>query len=332
MRRLAVPLQRLAGLVLVTATLSPLTTQAQTSYPNKPIRIIATLSPGSQVDILTRLLAEKVGQTLGQQVIVDNRVGAGGSIAAGLVAAAPADGYTLLATANGHAINPSLYAKLPFDTRKAFSGVSLIGVVPSMLVAAPSKPFRNLGELIAAAKARPGSLSYASAGVGSASHLAVELFRNLSGIDAVHVPYKGSADAIGDLVSGRVDFSFAPVGSTLALVKDGKARALAVTTAERAALLPDVPTFDEAGVKGYRFDFWYAVFAPAGTPSAVMARLADAFQQALALPDIREKFAAQGVIASRISPPLTRGALDQFVAAEIDRYAVLVKQSGAKAE
>lgn len=311
---------------------SPSKASAPSAFPNKPIRVIATLSPGSQVDILSRILAEKLSASLGQQVSVENRPGAGGSIAAAAVASAPADGYTLLATANGHAINPSLYKKLPFDTARAFSGVALIGVVPSVIVSAPNKPYRSIGDLVQAAKAQPGALTYATAGVGSASHLALELFASMAKIDVVHVPYKGSAEAIIDLAGGRVDFSIAPIGSSLALVRDGKARALAVTTAERAPLLPDVPTLEGAGVPGYRFDFWYAWFAPAGTPPDVLAKLVTELKKVVASEDVREKFRAQAVVEARMSPLLSGAALDRFVAEEMVRYARLVKQSGASAD
>lgn len=311
---------------------APSAASAPAAYPSKPIRIIATLSPGSQVDILSRILAEKLSASLGQQVIVENRPGAGGSIAAAAVASAPADGYTLLATANGHAINPSLYKRLPFDTARAFSGVALIGVVPSVIVSAPNKPYRSISDLVQAAKAQPGVLTYATAGVGSASHLALELFASMAKIDVVHVPYKGSAEAIIDLAGGRVDFSIAPIGSSLALVRDGKARALAVTTAERAALLPEVPTLEGAGVPGYRFDFWYAWFAPAGVPPDVLAKIVAELRKAVASEDVREKFRAQAVVEARITPLLSGAALDRFVAEEIGRYARLVKQSGASAE
>lgn len=311
---------------------APSAASAPAAYPSKPIRIIATLSPGSQVDILSRILAEKLSASLGQQVIVENRPGAGGSIAAAAVASAPADGYTLLATANGHAINPSLYKRLPFDTASAFSGVALIGVVPSVIVSAPNKPYRSISDLVQAAKAQPGVLTYATAGVGSASHLALELFASMAKIDVVHVPYKGSAEAIIDLAGGRVDFSIAPIGSSLALVRDGKARALAVTTAERAALLPEAPTLEGAGVPGYRFDFWYAWFAPAGIPPDVLAKIVAELRKAVASEDVREKFRAQAVVEARIIPLLSGAALDRFVAEEIGRYARLVKQSGASAE
>ena len=307
-------------------------TSVQSAYPNRPIRIIATLSAGSQVDVLTRLLTEKLSVSLGQAVIVDNRVGAGGTIAAAAVARAPPDGYTLLATANGHAINPALYAKLSFDTKSAFVGVTMIGVVPSVLTVAPNKQFKSLPTLITYAKAKPGELSYASAGVGSASHLAAALLCEVVNIEALHIPYKGSAEAITDLVGGRVDFSFAPVGASLALVRDGKALALAVTTPERSTLLPNVPTFAEAGIKDYRFNFWYGIFAPANTPKAIIDKLTLAFQQALADPVIIDKFMRQGVIASSISPPLVTAAFDKFVADEIKRYADLVKRTGVNLE
>ena len=299
--------------------------QVQKNFPAKPIRIVATLSAGSQVDILTRIVAEKLQASLGQPVIVENMLGAGGSIAAARVAAATPDGHTLLATANGHAINPSLYDKLPFDTRKSFAGVAMLASVPSVIVANINGP-KSIAEAIALAKQRPGTLTYASGGVGSASHLAGELFKRDAGIDIVHVPYKGTTEAIADLVGGRVDFSIAPVGAANVLIKDGKARALAVTSVARSPLLPNVPTMDESGVNGYRFDFWYALFAPAGVPEHALARLAYEVEKALAANDVREKFAAQ----SAAIPTLARARLDQFVAEEITRYAVLAKTSGAK--
>ena len=298
---------------------------AEQVFPNKPIRIIATLSPGSQVDILSRILADKLSASLGQTVLVENTLGAGGSIAAARVASAKPDGYTLLVTANGHAINPSLYDKLPFDTRKAFAGISLIAVVPSVVLTSIGGP-QSIAELIAAAKAKPGALTYASAGVGSASHLAAELFRTLAGIEVTHVPYKGTTEAITDLVAGRIDFSMGPVGAASAMVNDRKARALAVTTAERSPILPLVPTLAEAGVANYRFDFWYGLLAPVGTPKAIIDRLAAEVQTALQLSDVREKFAAQSAAPST----LITSRFDQFLSAEIDRYAVLVKSSGAR--
>jgi len=324
LRMMVAAIATIATLATIVATM-PSIANAQEAFPNKPIRIIATLSPGSQVDILSRILADKLSASLGQQVLVENTLGAGGTIAAARVASAKPDGYTLLVTANGHAINPSLYDKLPFDTRKSFAGISLIAVVPSVVLTSIGGP-QSIAALIATAKAKPGTLTYASAGVGSASHLAAELFRTLSGIDVTHVPYKGTTEAITDLVGGRIDFSMGPVGAASAMVKDGKARALAVTTAERSPILPMVPTLAEAGVANYRFDFWYGLLAPIGTPKAVVDRLAAEVQKALQLPDVREKFAAQSAIPST----LITNRLDQFVAAEIDRYAVLVKSSGAK--
>ena len=325
-------------LLVSAATLFASNTQAQptpttsVNYPSKPIRIIATLSAGSQVDILTRVVAEKLAANLKQPVLVENRTGAGGSIAAAAVANAPADGYTLLAATNGFAINPALYPKLSFDTQKAFVGVSLIGVVPSVLIAAPNKPFKNLPALIAAAKAKPGELTYASAGVGSASHLAIELMRDMANIDMQHIPYKGTTEAIADIVSGRVDFSIGPVGATQALMREGRAIQLAVTTRERSTLLPQVPTVDEAGFTGYRFDFWYGLMLPAATPRPIVEVLALEIEKVLAHPDVRAKFAQQGVMASSISPALTTQKFDQFIASEMARYAALVKKSGAKAE
>jgi len=313
-----------AAIATIAAT-TPLIVTAKDAFPNKPIRIIATLSPGSQVDILARILADKLGASLGQAVLVENTLGAGGSIAAARVAGAKPDGYTLLVTTNGHAINPSLYDKLPFDASKSFAGISLIAVVPSVVLTSIGGP-KSIAELVATAKARPGTVTYASAGVGSASHLAVELFRTLAGIDVMHVPYKGTTESTTDLVAGRIDFSMGPMGAASRMVRDGKARALAVANAERSPILPMVPTLAEAGVANYRFDFWYGLLAPIGTPKAVIDRLATEVQKALQLPDVREKFAAQSATPST----LITNRFDQFVAAEIDRYAVLVKSSGAK--
>ena len=215
-------------------------TFAQDAFPSRPIHVIVTLSAGSQVDTLARMIADKLTQTLGQPVIVENKTGAGGTIAAAYVAAAKPDGYTLLMTANGHAINPSLYGNLRFDTEKDFRGVSLVAVVPSVLVVSPGFPARNAGELVGLLKAKPGSYNYASPGIGSAGHMATELFNLEANVKATHVPYKGTPEAFTDLMGGNVQYFFAPLGSALPLINSGKIRALAISTSERSPVLPNV--------------------------------------------------------------------------------------------
>ncbi|AZG10734.1 tripartite tricarboxylate transporter substrate binding protein [Pigmentiphaga sp. H8] len=317
-RRSFIPLLAVAGLSAGTAS-------AQDTYPSRPVRIVVTLSAGSQVDILARLVGEKLGQSLGQPVIVENRPGAGGTLAAAFVAAAAPDGYTLLMTANGHAINPALYDKLRFDTAKDFRGVSLVAVVPSVLVTSPGVPATNVSELIALLKANPGKYNYASPGVGSAGHMATELFNLDAKVEATHVPYKGTPEALTDLMGGNVQYFFAPLGATLPLVNTGKVKALAVSTAARSPALPNTPTVAESGLPGFQYDFWYGLVAPAATPKPVIERLASDIQKALQSQDVKEKLAAQGAAPSS----LTDTKFDQFLHSEIRKSAELVRISGA---
>lgn len=298
---------------------------AQDAYPSRPVRIIVTLSPGSQVDILARLVGEKLSQSLGQPVIVENRSGAGGTLAAAFVAGSGPDGYTLLMTANGHAINPALYDKLRFDTAKDFRGVSLVAVVPSVLVTSPSVPAKNVSELISLLRASPGKYNYGSPGVGSAGHMATELFNLDAKIKATHIPYKGTPEALTDLMGGNVQYFFAPLGAALPLVSTGKVKALAVSTATRSAALPNAPTVAESGLPGFQYDFWYGLVAPAATPKAIVDRLAADIQKALQAPDVKEKFAAQGAAPSH----LTDAKFDRFLLSEIKKSAELVRISGA---
>ncbi len=297
---------------------------AEEAFPSRPVRIIVTLSAGSQVDILARLVADKLGQSLGQPVIVENRAGAGGTLAAAYVASSRPDGYTLLMTANGHAINPALYDNLRFNTARDFRGVSLVAVVPSVLVTSLSVPAKNASELIALLKAKPGEYNYGSPGVGSAGHMATELFNLDAKVKATHVPYKGTPEAFNDLMGDNVQYFFAPLGAALPLVTTGKIKALAVSTAVRSPALPNVPTVAESGLPGFQYDFWYGLVAPAGTPHAVVDRLAADVQKALLMPDVKEKLAAQGAAAS----PLTGAKFDQFLQSEITKSAELVRISG----
>jgi tripartite-type tricarboxylate transporter receptor subunit TctC len=298
---------------------------AQEAYPSRPVRIIVTLSAGSQVDILARLIGEKLSQSLGQPVIVENKPGAGGTLAAAYVAGSRADGYTLLMTANGHAINPALYDNLRFDTARDFRGVSLVAVVPSVLVASPNVPARSVTELISLLKATPGKYNYASPGLGSAGHMATEYFNQEANVRAVHVPYKGTPEALTDLMGNNVQYFFAPLGAALPLINAGKVKAIAVSTAQRSAALPTVPTVAESGVRGFQYDFWYGLVAPAATPKPIVDRLSSDIQKALQTPDVKEKLAAQGAAPSS----LTDVKFDQFLRSEIRKSAELVRVSGA---
>lgn len=316
--------RKFVSLLAVTGLLAG-AASAQDAYPSRPVRIIVTLSAGSQVDMLARLVGDKLGQSLGQPVIVENRTGAGGTLAAAYVAGSRPDGYTLLMTANGHAINPALYENLRFDTIKDFRGVSLVAVVPSVLVTSPNVPARNVSDLIALLKANPGRYNYASPGVGSAGHMATELFNLETKVKATHVAYKGTPEALTDLMGDNVQYFFAPLGAALPLVNTGKVKALAVSTAQRSAALPDAPTVAESGLPGFQYDFWYGLVAPAATPKSVIDRLATEIQKALQMSDVKEKLAAQGAAPSL----LTDVKFDRFLQSEIKKSAELVRISGA---
>jgi tripartite-type tricarboxylate transporter receptor subunit TctC len=302
---------------------------AQAAYPTKPVRLVVPFPPGGTTDILARAAAQKLTEAWGQQVIVDNRPGAGGNIGAELVAHAPPDGYTLLmGTVGTHAINASLYSKLPYDHIKDFAPIVLIAGVPNVLEINPSLPVTNVQELIAYAKANPGKLNFASSGNGTSIHLSGELFKSLTGVSMTHVPYKGSALALTDLVGGQVQLMFDNLPSSLQFIKAGKLKALAVTSTTRAAALPDVPTMVEAGVPGYEASAWFGILAPAGTPRDVVMRTNAEIVKWLASPDAREKLASQGAIAAGGSPE----DFARHIAAETAKWAKVVKESGAKVD
>jgi len=302
--------------------------QAQT-YPTKPIRLVVPFPAGGTTDILARAVAQKLSETLGQQVIVDNRPGAGGNIGSELVARSAPDGYTLLmGTVGTHAINVSLYPKLPYDPVKDFTPIVLVAGVPNVLVVNPSLPARSVAELIAYAKANPGKLNFASSGSGTSIHLSGELFKVLTGVQMTHVPYKGSAPALTDLVGGQVQLMFDNLPSSLAFIKAGKLRALAVTSKTRAAALPDVPTMVEAGVPDFEASSWFGILAPAGTPRDIVVRINAEVAKWLATPDAREKLAGQGAIAAGGAPE----DFARHIASETAKWARVVKASGAKVE
>jgi tripartite-type tricarboxylate transporter receptor subunit TctC len=296
---------------------------AQT-YPTKPVHVIVPFTPGSATDVVARTVAQALSTRMGQVFVVENRPGAGGTIGANLVAKAAPDGYTLLVNSSGHTVNPSIYPSLPFDTAKDFTGVGLLAEQPNILVVAPSKGWKTAGDLVKAAKAEPGKLSYASAGAGSATHMNAEKFRVSAGIDAVHIPYKGTPEALTDTMNGRVDYFFAPVIAALPMVRDNRVTALAVGSAKRASVLPDVPTTEEAGYPGSAYNFWVGMLAPAGTPPAIVERLNKEVTAALASPEVKDRLAALGADAA----PMPAADFDKMIAQELKDNAALVKQAG----
>ncbi len=265
------------------------------AWPTKPIRWIVPFPPGGAMDAIARTLGEKASHALGQPFVVENRPGAGGNIGADYVAKQPADGYTIMITSIGMATNKPLYRKLSYDPIKDFTPVSVLAVVPNVLVTNATQPnVKNVSDVIAAAKAAPGKLTYASAGNGTSVHLAGEVFTSLAGIEMLHIPYKGSGPAVSDLLGGQVNYMFDSITSARPHIQSGKLRALAVTTAKRSSSLPDVPTMQEAGLKGYEVSPWFSVFVPAGTPPAIVKKLNQAFVAAMKQPEVVERFKSIG--------------------------------------
>ena len=317
----------LTAAVLVTLLLAAITASAQ-RYPAKPVRVIVGFPPGSAADITARIIGVKLGEALGQQMIIDNRPGAGSNIAAELAAKSPPDGYTLFLGTAANAINASLYTRLPFDFVRDFTPVVLVTAVPNILVVHPSVPARSVKELIALVRNRPGQLNYASSGTGTLPHLSAELFGAMIGAKLTHIPYKGSPQAVTDLIAGQVALMFSPSSTVLPHVGSGRLRALAVTTASRLPSLPDLPTVAESGLRGYETIIWFGFMAPSRTPQAVVASLNSEIVKVLALPDIRQQFAAQTI-------EVLGGTPEQFatyIREEIAKWAKVIKLSGATAE
>jgi tripartite-type tricarboxylate transporter receptor subunit TctC len=315
----------LCGALLAFATFSAV---AQ-PYPSKPIKLVVPFPPGGPLDLAGRAIADHLSKTWGQPVVVDNKPGAGGNIGADLVAKSPPDGYTIVMGAlSTHAVNPHLFAKMPYDALKDFAPVTLVAMTPNVLVLNPAVKANDVKELIALAKASPGKLSFASGSNGSAGHLAGELFKTLAGIDIVHVPYKGGAPAMQDLLGGQVQFMFDNLANSTAQLKAGKLKALAVTTAKRSALAPELPTMAEAGVPGFDISTWYGIMAPAGTPPDVVKKLNAEIVRFLGSDEAKEKLRAQGAEPAPMSPE----QFDQFIRAEWTKYAKIVKDSGAKVD
>ena len=291
-----------------------------------PIKLVVPFTPGSGTDVMARVLAEKLGQALGQQVVVENKPGAGGTVGAAQVAKSAADGYTLLVHSSGHVVNPALYPRLAYDTLKDFDGVTPLASLPNVLVVSPAKGYKDVADLVAKAKARPDTLFYASAGNGSATHMNAEQFRVVAGLKAQHVPFKGTPEALTDIIGGRTDWFFAPLVSVLPLVKDGKLQALAVGTAARSSALPNVPSITDAGLKDAAYTFWVGLFAPAKTPKAVLDRLHAEVTKVLALPDVKERLEKLGATPM----PMAQPAFEKFLESETAAAAQLVKAAGIR--
>jgi tripartite-type tricarboxylate transporter receptor subunit TctC len=302
------------------------TPAAGQNYPTRPITIIVPFPAGGTTDILSRVVGQGLAKELGQPVVIDNRGGAGGNIGGALAAKAPADGYTLfMGTVGTHAINAALYKKMPFDHVKDFQPLTRVAMVPNLLVAHPSQPFKTVKELIAYAKANPGKLNFASSGNGSSIHLSGELFKSMTGIDMVHVPYKGSAPAVADLLGGQTAIMFDNMPSAIQHVRAGKLRPIAVTTAKRSPELPDVPTIAEAGVPGYDATSWFGLFVTAGTPAPVVSKLHGSLMKVLADPEVKKQIAGQGAESVAEKPE----QFAEFIAKETAKWAKVVKASGA---
>jgi tripartite-type tricarboxylate transporter receptor subunit TctC len=298
------------------------------AYPVKPVRFLVGQAPGGGQDIIARALAQKLTETMGQSVIVDNRPGASGTLGAAIAAKAAPDGYTALFVASTFSINTSLYQNLPYDPRKDLLPVTLIAMTPFILLVHPAVPAKNVKELVAFAKERPGQLNYASGGIGNSGHLAAELFNSLAGVRMTHIPYKGTGLAMPDLLAGRVQVLFNSMIQALPYVKRKQLNVLAVTPAKRTPLLPDVPTIAESGVPGYEFTSWYGLTVPAGTPRWIVDRLNAEIVRALKDPEFAQQLARDG------SEPMgtTPEEFGKFLAAEMTRWAAVVKASGMKVE
>ena len=315
-------------LALVAATVLAGAAAAQGAFPSRPIRMIVPFTAGSVTDIIARTVADSMSKGLGQPVIIENRPGAGGTIGAAQVAKSEADGYTVLIHSSGHALNPAIYPNLPYDTVKDLTGVTPIAAVPNVLVVSPARGWKSVADMVAAAKARPGQMNYASAGSGSATHMNAEKFKLGAGIDAVHVPFKGTPEAITDVIGGRNDWFFAPMATALPLIKDGKLQALAVSSAQRSPSLPNVPTTVEAGVPGSDYTLWVGLIVPSATPAPIVRRLHDETLKALAAADVKARLASLGADAFTMEP----AAFNAYIKTEMESAAVIAKTANLKAQ
>lgn len=315
--------------ILVAVCLAVSTSAWGQGYPTKPVRLIVAFPAGGGSDIVGRIVAQNLSERLGQQVYVENRAGAGGSIGTGAAVAADPDGYTMVLGGTSEiAVNPFVYSKLGYDTVKDLTPIGLVGTTPMVVVVPSELPVKTINDLVAMAKSKPGQVNVGSAGNGSFTHLAAELFRSMNGLKWTHVPYKGAPPALNDLASGRVQAMFSTVPAAMALIKANRIRPIAVSTGSRAATLPDVPTVIESGITGYNVQFWYGVFVPAATPADIVNKLSEAVAQSAKDASVIESLAKQGVIASNTN----RQQFADYVKAEVERWGKVVKESGAKVD
>ena len=314
-------------LALLAGLLASAAVMAQ-AWPSKPIHFIVPFTAGSGTDIIARTVGDTMSKGLGQPIIIDNKPGAGGTIAAAQVAKGEPDGYTVLIHSSGHALNPAIYPNLSYDTVRDLTGITPLAALPNVMVVSPERGWKTVADVIAAAKAKPGALNYASAGVGSATHLNAEKFKLQAGIEAVHVPFKGTPEALSDVIGGRNDWFFAPLSSALPLIKDGKLLALAVSTPQRTPALPQVPTTLEAGVPGSDYTFWVGMIVPAATPAPVVKRLHEEALKALANPEVKERMTKLG--ADPFTMPQDR--FNAFIKTEMESAARIAKAANLKAQ
>jgi tripartite-type tricarboxylate transporter receptor subunit TctC len=313
-------------IVGLAALLSTCASALADTYPSKPIRAIIPFGAGSATDVIPRIVFDQLASQLGQAIIVENRGGAGGTIGAAAVAKADPDGYTLLVNSSAHTITPAIYPNLTYDVARDFAAVGAIGSVPNVLIISPEKGLKTLPEFVAAAKAKPGTFNFASVGIGSAVHLSAERFRISASYEAQHIPFKGGAEALTEVIAGRVEYYFCPIATALPHIRDGKLLGLAVSSPKRASALPDVPTTLEAGFADSDYTFWIGVFAPAKTPRDIVDKLNREMASAVAAPAVREKLATLGVELM----PMTPSEFDAHVKGEIVRYATFAKAAGLK--
>jgi tripartite-type tricarboxylate transporter receptor subunit TctC len=311
--------------LLAALAAASLPAQAQ-SYPTKPVRLIIAFTPGSSTDIIGRAVAAKLSEMWGQPVVAENRTGAGGSIGSAAVLREAADGYTLLANSSAHVSNPSIYAKLPYDTLKDFANIAPLAGGPNVLIVSPESGWKSFADFVKAAKAKPGSLNFASAGVGSGTHFNLEKLKLMAGIDVAHVPYKGTPEAIADTIANRVCCYFAPINAALPHVNGGKALGLAVSSAQRSSLLPNVPTIAESGVAGFDYTLWVGLWGPAAIPANVVNKINADVNRALASPDLADRLTKLGTLPMKMSPQ----QFSDFVRREIDDTAKVMKAAGIK--
>lgn len=316
------------SIAIAAAVICAVGSAAAQDYPSKPVRIVVPFAPGGGTDLSARIIAQKLTESLGANFVVDNRPGAAGIVGTEIVAKAKPDGYALLVVSSSHAINPAMYPKLPYDTVRDFVPVSLLLSGPALLVAHPSLPAKNARELIALAKAKPGTLTFASAGHGTPPHMGGELFKALAGIDITHIPYKGNGPAYTDLMAGQVSLMFPNIATAIQYVKINRMRALGVGSKQRSAIAPEIPTINESGLPGYEMSSWFGLLAPAGTPATIVTRLQQEIARILKQAEVREKLFAQGAEPVGSTPQ----EFTAFLNTESAQWAKVIKSSGIKPE